>query len=332
MTLTRKLTATIAALSLNALPAMAETTLRLGTVAPITSPWGQWAEGVAEQIKEASGGELIIDVVGDAQLGDEQEIIRQTMRGRLDMAMVSNVPLSLVGQELDILSSAFVYDTPEQGTCVAFEHMNEIVGPSMADAQLVQLSTMDVGHYFIFSKEPISSPADLEGQKLRVAATTADEFLARKFGAVGVPMGTSATIPALQTGNVEAAFLPGIFGIAIGAHTVAPHVTVTNHTRLLGTIAISERVYNSLSDQEKAWLSLWDDAGPALSATVLGTESVLLGRIEEAGIPVNYLTDEQRSEWVAAAEGTQEELAASLGDEAAAILDALNAAKAACGS
>lgn len=312
--------------------AQAETTLKLATVAPLSSPWGQWAQGVADQIAEISEGQLIIEVIGDAQLGDEQTIIRQGMKGRVDLVMVSNIPLSLIGQELDLTSSAFLYDSVDQGSCVAFEHMSEILGPSLRDAGLEPLTWMEVGNYLVFSKEDARTPEDLAGKKVRVAATTADELFARKMGVVAVPMGTSDTIPALQTGNVSAAFLPGVFGIAIGTHQVAPHVIVSNHTRLIGTIAISERSLKKLSDQEKEWLSVFTEGGDQLSAMILGAEGALLGQLEGAGIPVARLSDEEAAQWRASADGLREELAEQLGPKAIAILEQIEAAKVACGS
>jgi len=136
----------------------------------------------------------------------------------------------------------------------------------------------------------------------------------------------------LQTGNVSAAFLPGVFGIAIGTHQVAPHVIVSNHTRLIGTVAISERSLKKLSDQEKEWLSVFTEGGDQLSAMILGAEGALLGQLEGAGIPVARLSDEEAAQWRASADGLREELAEQLGPKAVAILEQIEAAKVACGS
>lgn len=321
------------ALGLLAAPAFAETVLRAASVAPTTSPWGQWFLGVADKIEEVSGGELKIEFIGDAQLGDEQTILRQAMKGRVDIAMVSNIPLSLIGQELDVISSPFLFDSVEQGTCVALNHMGDILKPNLEKAGLHPMTSMEVGHYIVFSKNgPATTPDALKGQKIRVAATVSDEAFARRMGAVGVPMGTSDTIPSLQTGNVESALLPSVFGIAIGTHKVAPHVTVSNHSRLIGTVSISERTYKKLSDQEKEWLGLFAETGPQLSATILGAETALLGKLEAAGVPVQYLNEEQIAAWKAASEGLREELAEELGADAAAILERIKAAKASCES
>ena len=167
------------ALGLMSGAAHAETTLKLATVAPTSSPWGQWAQATADKIEELSGGELKIQVIGDAQLGDEQTILRQSIKDRIDIALVSNIPMTLIGQEVDVFSTPFLFDTVEQGTCVVYSHMNDILGPTLRDAGLEPLTWMEIGHYLVFSKSGNTlTPADLEGQKLRVAATTSDEAFA----------------------------------------------------------------------------------------------------------------------------------------------------------
>ena len=312
--------------------AQAETVLKLASVAPTGSPWGKWATSVAAQIEELSGGELKIDLLLDAQAGDEQTILRQTAKGRLDIALVSNVPLTLLSQEMAITSAAYLFDSPEQGTCVAYEHLADSLGGIMEGAGVVPLTWMEVGHYILFSKQPLQTPADLEGLKMRIAPSIADSALADAWGVQGVPMGTSDAIPALQTGSVDAAWFPTLFGIGIGTHKIAPHVTVTNHARLIGTVSASSRTWAKLSDQEKEWLSAFTDAGPELTAIVLGAEPALLGKLEEAGVPVNKLDEESSAAWKSAAEGVLDAVIAEAGGESQAVADAIAAAKEACGS
>ena len=313
-------------------PAVAETVLKLGSVAPSGSPWGKWATGVAAKIEEVSGGELKIELLLDAQAGDEQTVLRQTAKGRLDIAFVSNVPLTLLSQEMAIPSAAYMFDSPEQGTCVTYEHLSDTLGGIMEGAGVVPLTWMEVGHYILFSKEPVSSPADLAGKKMRIAPSIADAALAKAWGVQGVPMGTSDAIPALQTGTVDAAWFPTLFGIGIGTHKVAPHVTVTNHARLIGTVAVSGRTWAKLSDQEKQWLGVFTAAGPQLTQGILGAEPALLGQLEGAGVPVKHLSTEEGAVWKAAADGVLAAIIEEAGGDAQAVADRIAQAKAACGS
>ncbi|MBO9452970.1 TRAP transporter substrate-binding protein [Tropicibacter sp. R16_0] len=322
-----------AGIALSPLAASAETVLKMAAVAPSGSPWGKWGTAVAAKVEEVSGGELKIELLFDAQAGDEQTILRQTMKGRLDIAFVSNAPLTLISEELAIPSSPYLFESTEQGSCVAHQHMAEVLGEMMDSAGVVPLTWMEVGHNVLFSKDPVKVPSDLNGKKVRIAPTIADVALTNAIGASGVPMGTTDAIPALQTGSVDAAVFPTVFGIAIGTHKVAPNVIVTNHSRLIGTVAVSKRVWSKLSAQEQQWLSaVFSGAGPQLTDIILGAEKALLGQIEDAGIPVHYLSEEELAAWKAAAADVPAAVAAEAGGNAETLVDALSAAKTACGS
>ena len=310
--------------------AQAQTELRLGTAAPSSSPWIKWAKDVADQIEDVSKGELRIDIIADAALGGEKTLLRQGMKGRLDIIMISNVYLSLIQQELDLVSSPFLFDSRVQGSCVTFEHLNSLLRPAMEAAQLVPLSWLEVGNVIVFSREPVTAPSDLEGRKVRISETSVDLLFSRKLGAVGVPLGIADTILSLQTGNVDAAFLPTVFGIGIGVHKIAPHLTVSNHTRLIGTIAISKATYDRLSPQERQWLEIVATSAPQLSEVVLDAETNLLEQLSDAGVSVTNLSENERHAWRKASGEIQGELARTLGARAVQLLASIEAAKSAC--
>ncbi len=312
--------------------ASAETVLKLASVAPSSSPWGKWAQGVADQIEKESNGELKIDLILDAQAGDEQTILRQAVKGRIDIAFVSNAPLALLREEISLVSVPYLFDTPEQGSCVIHKHLEEIAGDMMVDAGLVPLGWMEVGYSTIFSKVPVKVPEDMAGLKVRIAPVPLDSDLADAYGATGVPMGTSEMVPALQTGAVDAAWISTVFGIATGTFKVAPHVVYNQQYRLVGTVGISGRTWAGLSDQEKEWLGAFKAAGPQLTDIILGAEQALLGKIEGAGVPVYRPTAEEMEKWRAAGGGLLDQIVEQIGGDAGAVASALQKAKAECGS
>lgn len=112
-----------AALAVAGVSANAETVLKLGSVAPSGSPWAKWITDVAAHVEEISGGELKLDLILDAQIGDEQTILRQAVKGRIEIAYVSNIPLTLLAKEMALISTPHLWDSIEQGSCAAHKHM-----------------------------------------------------------------------------------------------------------------------------------------------------------------------------------------------------------------
>ena len=73
--------------------------LRMATAAPEKTPWGAWFNGVVDQVSKNSGGKVKIVPYYSSQLGNEQDVIRQSVRGRIDMSGQSNTATSLIVPE-----------------------------------------------------------------------------------------------------------------------------------------------------------------------------------------------------------------------------------------
>ena len=317
-------------LGLSAGMAHAETVLRLGSVAPSKSPWGAWAVEAAQEVEKVSGGQLKIQLMLDGQIGDELTMVRQASKGRLDMVMVSNDPVAVVIPEMDLMTGAYLFDSDEQGTCVQYNHLSKLFTPLMKEAGLHSLTWMEVGHSIIFSKTKLRTPQDLAGVKIRVAQGIVKNDYMNKLNASGSPLGTADTIPALQTGTIDAVTYPAVYGVAVGIPKLAPNVLLTNHQRPVGVVAVSDRIWKKLSKQEQEWLSVITPMGPKLTEMIFGAEKALLAKTAEAGADVHALTPEEEAAWRASAKGVVEASAKKIGPKAVDMLAKLEAAKQAC--
>ncbi len=320
------------ALGVSATFAQAETVLRLGSVAPTASPWGAWITKVAKQLETVSGGEMKMNLLLDGQIGDEVTMVRQAIKGRLDMIYVSNDPLSVIMPEMEITSAPYFFDSVDQGSCVMHKHLAGILEPLMEDNNLVPVTWMEVGHTNIFSSKPVRTPDDMGGLKIRVANGIIKRDYMSALGTTPSPLSVADMVPALQTGTIDAVNIPTVYGIAVGIPKLAPHITVTKHYRLVGSLAVSKRAWDKLSDQEKEWLKSLAPMGEELTAMILGAETALLGQVAEAGVDVHHLSDEEAAAWRASSNGSLDKSVEEIGGRSAEIKEKLEAAKAACGS
>lgn len=319
-----------AIMSTSAVTVQAETVLRVGSVAPTASPWGQWINGVAEHLAEVSGGELTMNLLLDGQIGDELTMVRQAQRGRLDMVFVSNDPIAVLIPQMDLISSPFLFDSIDQGTCVMHDHLADLFGPLMRENNLVPVTWMEVGNSVVFSREPIHTPEDMQGVRLRVAQGDVKNTYFASLGTTPSALGVADTIPALQTGTIDAVTYPIVYGIAVGIPGMAPNITLTDHFRLVGSLAISQRTWDGLSEQEQEWLMSVEPMGRALTQGILGAETALLARVAEAGVNVIEPSEEERAAWRASGVGIGQSEAERMGPDAVALWNSLNEALVAC--
>lgn len=327
----KKLTLAVALAGLLASAAQARE-LRLSMAPPPNSPWGAVAQKFVDKVAELSGGELTINAFMGSKLGGEQDVMKQIARGRVDMGVMSNTAVSLVVPEFGLLASPYAFDSPEQFDCVADTYLLDTFGEEFAKAGIRTLSWMEVGYQVIYTKEPARVPADLAGVKLRTAPSATDTLFMQQAGVTAVPLAPRDAVPAMKSGQVDGATQLSVFGIVAGYHKAAPNITLTRHQHQVGGVVISKKTWDSLSDQEQAWI---DEAAPIfleLRAALRGAEGALLKKAEGEGATVIELTAEELGQWKALAPAAQEAILNDMGDAARAKWDAIQTAKAACKS
>lgn len=307
--------------------------LRLSAAPPPASPWGKVTMSFVEKVAEISSGKLTIKPFLASKLGGEQDVVKQVARGRIDIAVASNTGVSLLVPEFGLLASPYAFDSAEQFDCVADNHLLKTFADDFDKAGIRTLSWMEVGYQVIFDKESaLRTPDDLKGKKIRTAPSVSDTQFIKAAGGNAVPLSPKDAVPALKTGQVEAATQLSVFGIATGYNTVAPVITLTRHQHQVGGIIISKKTWDGLSIEEQGWLN---EAAPTflgLRKALRGAEGALLKKAAGEGSTVIELTEEELAAWKAIAPEAQKTILEEMGGSAEARWKAIQEAKVACTS
>ncbi|MCY3827604.1 MAG: TRAP transporter substrate-binding protein [Rhodospirillaceae bacterium] len=321
----------LGAAALLAAPAAQALELKLSISPPPQTPWGKFVIRIAEKVKTASGGTLTIkNYFNDQLAGNEQNTIRQIVRGRVDLGAHSNTGISLVAPEFGLLATPFLWKDLAEADCVADKHLLPVYEGLLRKGGVVPLTWMEVGNQIVFAKKQIKTPADLAGLKLRTAPTPTDTIYMKVAGANSIPLGTAESMPALKTGVVQAATWPAVYGIAVGYHKVAPFVTVTNHSHQLGGVVISKKVWDGLNKQQQGWLLTAHESVGFLRKAVRGAEAALLGKIAKGGATVYRPNAAEMKAWRAKAPAAQAQIIKDFGGQSAEVWKRLQAARKAC--
>ncbi|CAH1665255.1 TRAP transporter substrate-binding protein [Chelatococcus asaccharovorans] len=304
--------------------------LRLGAAPPPASPWGVITQKFVDRVAEVSGGELEIKAYMGGKLGAEQDVAKQIARGRIDMGVMSNSAVSLLVPSFGLLTSPYAFDSAEQFDCVADNHLLDTFGEEFDGAGIVTLSWMEVGYQSIFSQKDMRLPSDLAGVKIRTAPSVTDTLFIKEAGGTAVPLDPNDVIPAMKTGQVNAATQLSVFGIVSSYDKVAPNIVLTRHQHQVGAIIMSKRTWNKLSDEEKGWIN---EAAPVfleLREAIRGAEVALLKKVADEGANVIELSNKELDAWRALAPAAQKQILDELGGKAQAKWNAILAAKSAC--
>lgn len=289
---------------------------------PNTTAYGIAANLFDEKLKQVSGGKLSINQFPGAQLGTEPQTLQKMRAGDIDFVITSTANSSSVAPQAGVFSLHFIFrDEGHLTRALADKQVADafraMIKDSVQGGQVLGLMTM--GFRNMYSKKEIAKVEDIKGLKVRVQATKTEDTHFPAYGAQTVHMPFGEVYTSLQTGVVNVAE-NGVNVYEQNKHyEVAPVLSMTQHEANNNCIWVSDKTWNSLSDQEKKWVQeAADEVSKREPAMAMKLEQDSAEKLKKIGVKVVDKVD--KSGFQKAAQPIQDQLAKELGPHAVKIL------------
>src|SRR3989442_9452204 len=289
---------------------------------PPTTAYGIAANIFDAKLKELSAGTMSINQFPGAQLGQEPQMLQKMRAGDIDFVITSTANASTLAPQAGVFSIHFIFRDQEHLAKVLADPaitqaFRDMVKDQVQGAQVLGLLTMGMRN--MYSKKEVKSVDDIKGQKVRVQATKTEDTLFPAYGAQTVHMPFGEVYTSLQTGVVNVAENGVNVYLANKHYEVAPILSMTEHEANNNCIWVSDKTWNSLSDQEKQWVqAAAEEVSKKEPAMGLALEKESAVKLKTIGVKVVENVD--KSGFIKAAQPVQDELAAELGPHAVKIL------------
>ncbi|MFL5077213.1 MAG: TRAP transporter substrate-binding protein [Microvirga sp.] len=289
---------------------------------PRTTAYGIAADIFNAKLMELSGGKMGIDQFPLAQLGQEPVMLQKLRSGDIDFVITSTANASTLAPQAGVFSLHFIFrDQDHLAKTLADQQVSqafrEMIKESVQGAQVLGLITMGMRN--MYAKKDIKSVEDVKGQKVRVQATKTEDTHFPAYGAQTVHMPFGEVYTSLQTGVVNVAENGVNVYLANKHYEVAPILSMTEHEANNNCIWVSDKTWNSFSDEEKKWVQA---AAEEVSRTepmkALALEKESAERLKKLGVKVVEGVD--KAGFIKAAQPIQDQLAKELGPHAEKIL------------
>jgi tripartite ATP-independent transporter DctP family solute receptor len=289
---------------------------------PHTTAYGVAGDTFAAKLQELSHGTMMVDQFPGAQLGQEPQVLQKLRTGDVDFAITSTANSATLQPEAGVFSIHFNFRSEDHlvkalsdpGVATAFKDM---INGKVEGAHVMALGTM--GFRNMYGKKEVHNVGDLDNVKIRVQATATEDTMFPAYGAQTVHMPFGDVYTALQTGIVAMAE-NGINVYQSNKHyEVAPIMSLTQHEANNNVVWVSDKVWNSLNDEQKGWVQAAADAvGKTEPPAALGLETDSMSKLEKMGI--KFVKDVDKSGFIKDAEPIQDQLAEKLGPGAVKVL------------
>ena len=214
--------------------------LRYADNQPEDYPTTLAAQHFAKLVEERTGGEIVIRVYPDGELGEEVSVFEQVQIGGVDMARASVGTLGQFFPQAGVLQLPYLFTDADHQWRVLDGEIGDELLETMEEAGVIGLSWFDAGARNLYTTTQVSSAADLAGMTIRVQESESMSRMVRLWGATPVQIPYGEVYSALQTGRIDGAENNYPSYETSGHFEAAPYYLLDSHARLAEVQLISK--------------------------------------------------------------------------------------------
>jgi len=207
-----------------------------------------------ELVEQKTNGEVIINVVPGAALGNELDNIQQLKTGSVDFFVGGDTGITVLARPFQVLAMPFLYRSMEHA--LKARSLDGPIGKKLNEYIIKEqgvriLGWQIIGQRHLTSNIPVYTLEDLPKIKLRMPE---NEIWIKAWQAVGA---RTAVIPfpevwlALQTGTVDAQENPVDFIISQKFYEVQKYLILSAHHQNIHGLYMNEKSFQKLTDEQK---------------------------------------------------------------------------------
>ncbi|ADZ69556.1 TRAP transporter substrate-binding protein [Polymorphum gilvum] len=246
--------------------AMAQTVLNFAHSTAQNSHYSMGVQAFAKTLSELSGGKYEIREQAAGALGGERDVIEGLQIGSVELTISSTGPLGNFVPEALVLDLPFLFKDYANARAVLDGAIGQELLDKINENNLVGLAWSENGFRHITnSRQPINTPADLNGLKIRTMENQVHMEAFRAAGAAPTPMAFPEVFAALQQRVIDGQENPIPVITSAKFWEVQDNLTLTGHVYSPAIILASPSLWDGLSDEEKGWFA--EAAKAAVAAT-----------------------------------------------------------------
>ncbi|ARB45969.1 C4-dicarboxylate TRAP transporter substrate-binding protein [Alloalcanivorax xenomutans] len=268
----------------------------------------------ADEIEKRTNGELKINVHYMNSLVKLKDAVDGISAGVADAGYV--VPAySQAKLPLHYISTTGIGPGDQYAAMIAWQRMYEKfpqLKEEMDRSNLVHIGHFSIGPGVLLSKgHPYMTPADFNGDKVRLASRWVKAALLEKWNVTPVNLTFPDIYTALERGTIDGAqsYLNNV--LSYRHNEVIDHVVLPNIGQQMNIIVMNKRVYDSLSDEQRSVIAdLQDEYLERLAKGDIDDNLSARNDLKndpKYPVEVHDVTGEQRQVWEKAVSGAENE-------------------------
>ena len=276
----------------------AQTVIKLGSIAPVDSPWDKALLKMALDWQSISKGKVTVKVYSGSIAGDESDMLRKIRIGQLQAAAMSGSGMGKLHPDFLVYQLPFMAKSDAELDYL-FSRLRPRLEKLAEEKGFTFLAYTRSGWLRFFAKTKAVSPADVAKLKLFVMEGSPEIDQAwKEMGFHIVPLPANDAFAALQSGMVEVFTASPLSAAAMQWFALAPNMTDFNWSPLTGGLVISSQAWKRIPAELRPELARAAEAAlGGLAAEVDKVEAQAMQIMKQNGLIVHKPTPEQMKQW-----------------------------------
>jgi tripartite ATP-independent transporter DctP family solute receptor len=234
-----------------AAPSAAQTTIRVSHPTPATSHYGVGTQAFCADLEKRTNSRYRCQI--QAGSNDERASIEAVQLGTLDVTNTSTGPVSNFVPEVGIVDIPFLFRDYDHARRVLDGPIGQEMLAKFPSKGIVALAWTENGfRHLTNSKRAVVKPDDVKGLKVRTMQNPVHIQAFQSIGVQPTPMAFSELFTSLQQGVVDGQENPIPVILSAKFSQVQKHLSLTGHVYSPSLLLMSPRLWNSLSEADKA--------------------------------------------------------------------------------
>jgi tripartite ATP-independent transporter DctP family solute receptor len=266
------------------------TTIRIAYTLSPESHYHKGLEKFKELVAEKSNGQIDVQLFHSAQLGSERDAVEGVSMGTLEATLSSTGPLANFSKKFMLFDLPFII----QDRATAFEALDGKLGVDMLGS-LEEKGIKGFGFWengfrmLTNSKQPVNSPEDVKGLKIRLMENPVHMETFKVLGAQPVPMPFGDLFTALQQKTVDGQENPLVIIDTSKFYEVQNNLAITGHFYSPAVFMMNKEFFNGLSPElQNAIIESENEARAWQREYCVNLENELVETLKSKGMEITY--------------------------------------------
>ncbi|MCY4001977.1 MAG: TRAP transporter substrate-binding protein [Bacteroidetes bacterium] len=264
--------------------------IKLGHGLDTSHPVHQAMVFMQQRLDSLSAGTLRIQIYPSQQLGTERQLLELLQLGSIGMTKVASAVLEGFADEYKVLSLPYLFRDEMHRHASLEGPAGRKILLSSEPYWLRGLAYYDAGsRSFYTTDQPIYSPSDLEGLKIRTLESATQVRMVNSLGGSATPIAWGEIYTSLQQGVVDGAENNPPSFYTSRHYEVSKYYSLDEHTGLPDVLLISTIIWDQLTPIQREWVQQSADESAEYQKILWkAATDEALEKVQEAGVQIIY--------------------------------------------